>query len=109
MNGALDEAMEIMKGSLADNSEIEQPYRTSGKIFLDGEGQISSIYVRDIFVDFEIIYPIDNTTKTCYSRHQLEDMGWEYQISKDGLEEWIMTDRLSSEEWSDLKQNYFDF
>ncbi len=54
MNGALDEAMEIMKGSLADNSQIEQPYRTIGEIETNSAGDVLNIYVKGILVDFEI-------------------------------------------------------
>ena len=53
MNGALDEAMEIMKGSLADNSQVENPYETKGKIFLDENDSIVSIYINGIIVNFD--------------------------------------------------------
>jgi len=54
LNGALDEAMEIMKGSLADNSQVEQPHRTTGQIECNDAGDILNIYVKGILVDFEV-------------------------------------------------------
>ncbi len=110
MNGALDEAMEIMKGSLADNSQVEQPYRTEGKIFLDENNDISSIYIKGILVDFEIVLPINKYTRGQHNDEDLEEMGWEKQTDKkNGISDWIMTDNISSREWENQKQSYFDF
>lgn len=107
MNGALDEAMGIMKGSIADNSQVEQPYRTKGKIFLDENSTITSIYIKGIIVDFEISTSIDKYTGE-NTDEELIDAGWEKVIGKDDISDWIMTDNLSSQEWNN-QQNYFDF
>jgi hypothetical protein len=108
-NGALDEAMEIMKGSLADNSEVEQPYRTKGKIFLDENGSIDSIYINGIIVDFDIIIPIESCNIE-ESDKALIDRGWKKVYhKKTDLIDWIMTDEMSSIEWDGKDRNYFDF
>lgn len=90
MNGALDEAMDIMKGSLADNSQVEQPYRTKGKIFLDENGSIVTIYIKGIIVDFEtVLRSVDQNNKE--------------------NKNWTRTENLVSLEWDGKERNYFDF
>ena len=109
-NGALDEAMEIIKGSIADNNEVEQPYHTKGKIFIDENGNVISIYIQGIIVDFECSTVIDPDTAGCYSEKELEEDNWKKVISRDEtIEDWIMELPLSSREWDGKERNYFDF
>ena len=107
MNGALDEAMEIIKGSLADKSQVEKPYRPKGKIFLDENNSIVSIYINGIIVDFEVVTAIDRYTAE-NTDEDLIDAGWEKVVGEDDITDWIMTNNLSSQEW-DKQRNYFDF
>lgn len=64
--------MEIIKGSLADNSQSEQPYRTTGEIEINGAGVILSIYVNGILVDFKIrTYEITSKCQLKYREYSI--------------------------------------
>ena len=94
MNGALDEAMEIIKGSLADNSQVEQPYRTTGIIQVDAEGNVSSISIKGIEIDFKIEYEADKyITMETYQ----DKLGMGYEKTGDGV--WVYNTELSSIPW----------
>jgi hypothetical protein len=93
-NGALDEAMEIMKGSLADNSQVEKPYRTTGEIFVNGNGDIDYIFVKGIIVDFTI----RNYPDPSYLRIDTDETLINNGMKKDKDGDWFYPDNVSSRE-----------
>lgn len=101
--------MKTVKELTGNNNQSKEPSCIKGKIFLDENGDVMTIYVQGILVDFEITRPADKYT-TEESDDFLIDAGWEKVTNKDNdLTDWIMTDRLSSLKWDGEERNYFDF
>ncbi len=94
INEAFDRVVKVLDGSLADNSQIEQPYRTKGIIRTDEEGSIIFISVKGIEVDFDIEYSADK-----YKASESEAMLLEAGYEKKDNGHWIMPDFFSSVPW----------
>lgn len=92
-------------------TEQESPdYRAKGTIICDEGGNIEEVYVQNVIVDFEIIWPIDAHTRRENSDQDLLDNGWEKNTDlKNGITDWFMRDYISSRPYDELKQMNFNF
>jgi len=91
-NGALNEGMDLINRAIADNSQVEKPYRTTGQIFVDGNGDIDHIFVDGIFVDFDI----RTYTDPAYLRTEKEETLLDNGMEKDENGDWYYPDFISS-------------